>query len=122
MGKKEAITQMSATQRGIGDRRGLGKEGRKGGMRRRERKEGEKNNNNAGEGEAGREVREGRRKGRKEERKGGREQCAPVRQRGDMKEQNTTTQSTGGTQQGHRDMYLFDDKEVKHKKDIKESF
>lgn len=30
VGKKEAITQMSATQRGIGDRRGLGKEGRKG--------------------------------------------------------------------------------------------
>lgn len=39
-----------------------------------------------------------------------------------MKEQSTTTQSAGGTQQGHRDMCLFDDKEIKHEKDIKESF
>lgn len=31
VGKKEAITQMSATQRGAGDRRGLRKEGGKGG-------------------------------------------------------------------------------------------
>lgn len=37
-------------------------------------------------------------------------------------EQNATTQSTGGTQQGHRDMCRSDDKEIKHKKDIKESF
>lgn len=58
-------------------------------------------------------------------REGGREggeQCASVRQQGYMKEQSTTTQSAGGTQQGHRDMCLFDDKEIKHKKDIKESF
>lgn len=73
VGKKEAITQMSATQRGIGDRRGLGgKEGRKGGdlMEGKRRRRGTtENNNNTDEG------REGEKEGMKEGRKESREVC-----------------------------------------------
>lgn len=84
-----------------------------------EKKESEtENNNNADEGEAGGEAREEGKEGRKV---GRRRLCESVTHSGYMKEQNTTTQSTGGTQQGHRDMCLFDDKEIKHEKEIKET-
>lgn len=86
----------------------MGKEGREGALVKDGRRNAENNSKSKG-------GKEGRREGKEAG-----ELLVSVRWHWYMKEQNTIIESTGGMQQGHRDMCLFDDKEIKHEKDMKE--